>query len=317
MARDISKLLSEGITENFLMEYKQYPKMYPKMFHMRNTKTRVVTVQGWIGPRKPTRRDPGDVVRNDTFSPNFGKNYIVAGFSQGDVVAQEDIDDDQYGMVIKWAAGRGGQAAIAYLTLEEAFAADIFGLLGFTSTSPAPDSPDGKPLFSTSHPMSANDTVTTWSNRPSSDVDLSMAALQAMRANLNQQFAPNGQTIRMNRLARIMVNPNIEEIAIQLQRGTMTPGTVDNNINTMKGSFDVVVNPYFRKTGSGAAATNANAWNAFVGQGEEHFMEWWDRQQVTFDNDKDVNTNSVIFTSHRRFTAGFSDARGMYGSTGA
>ena len=311
---DISPLLAKGLSDNFLIEYKKYPKTYPELFHMRGTKSRFVDVQGWIGRGLPTRRDPRSAVAYDGVRPNFGYRRVVAGYSQGDVVADEDAMDDQYGMVVRWASAAGGEYAVAYATLEDRLAADYIAITGFTTTSPAPDSPDGDPLFSTTHPMSRSDTTTNASNRPSTDVDLGMGSLQSARASLEQQFAPNGVTLRRNNIKKLFVNPNIAEIAYQLARGGWTPNTADNNINTMQGSFKVVTWPYFRRSGATQPGTTWNAW--FV-QGEEHFMCWYDREQVVFDSDKDVETRSTIYTSHRRFTYGHDDWRGMYGSVGA
>ena len=314
----LASLLSEGIKEHAGYELETYPKIYPKLFHERKTSGRYIQTQRYIPYKLPGDRDPGGVVTQGEILMDFGYRLVVRGFSLGDVVADEDLMDDLYGMLARWASSRGGSIARSYVTLEEREAATYFGTTGFTATSPAPGSPDGDSLFSTSHPTSAYDNVNQISNRPSAEVDLSMAALQAMRANLEQQMSNNGVTIQMNRLARIVVNPNIAEIAYQLAKGewvsTSNAGNSDRSINTMKGAFDVVVWPYFRRTG--ATGGYAGSYNAWFGQGETHSMVWYDREALTFDQDKDANTRSTLFTSHRRFVLGHEDFRGMYGSLG-
>jgi hypothetical protein len=311
---NFAPLIGLGLSDNFGMEYKEVDLIYPQLYHVKNTNSRYVDVQGWEGYQLPFLRNPRETVQQSQFRASFAKRFIVAGYTIVDVLAQEDIDDDQYGCLVRWASSRGGQLAKVYSTLEERLAADYFATTGFSATSPAPDSPDGVSLFSTSHPMSESNTQ-TWSNRPAAGADLSMATFQAGRANLEQQFDPNGVTILANRVKSLVVNPNYKEIALQICKSDWVPGTADRNMNTIKDmNVEVISWPYFRKTGATAAT---NAFNGWFMQGETHHMYWYNREDVVFDDDKDVYSRSLVFTSHRRFTLGEQDPRGMYGSPGS
>lgn len=311
---DIAALLGRGLEDNFLMEYKTRAIQARDLFHVDKTGGRYVDLQGWIGYGAPQSRRPGGTVQQDSIKPNFPKRIVMVGYSLGDVIAEEDVMDDQYGMLVRWASGRGGAMAVSYVTLQERVAADFFATLGF-GTAPVQGFADGQPLFSTAHPISAANSAITASNRPSTDIDLSMAALQAARANLDQQLAPNNYTVIANQIRKLVVNPNLLDIALQLAKGDWERGTGDLNMNVLKNyKIDVVAWPYFRKTGATSAT---GSWNAWFCEGETHYLCWYDREQVSFQNDKDINTRSLVFTSHIRFGLGAEDWRGTYGSAGS
>lgn len=306
---DYAGLLVKGIRKNYDIMGQIYPLQGKELFHVKDSSNRYEQEQNWIPYGLPGSRLDGEPVLQGAFAMDFNRMYVHTNFGLGDVIPQEAIDDDVYGMMVKWAAGRGSSMAEAYVTLQEIQAANYFANVGFASGTGVLGSPDGVAIFSTSHPTSAYN-ANPLSNTPATATDLSMAGLQAARANLEQQPKANGVTIQRNNIVKLVVNPNIKEIALQLQKGEWTPGTTDRNMNTIQNTFEVFSWPYWRKSGA-ASATAFNSW--FV-QGEEHQMVWYDREAVSFDQQKLVNIRSILFASFMRFTLGHSGWRGMYGS---
>jgi hypothetical protein len=213
-------------------------------------------------------------------------------------------------MMFGWAAGRGGMMARAFTDLQEIVAANWFAAQYTNSTSIA-GSPDGTGLFSTSHPLSPN-SATVQSNVAASNLDLANSAMDVARYNLQLQKAPNNITIRRNKIKTLVINPKLEKVAKQIQKGDWVNGTANRDMNTLQNTFNIMSWPYW--TASGAASSTA--YNSWFVQGDEHFLKWYDREDVKFDSQKLLSVNSIYFAAMMRFSFGETSWYGTYASPG-
>lgn len=311
---DVYALLANGLTKNMRLAYKEQPVQWPKVIHGNTTKRRVETSMSWIGRGVPVRRDPRQGLTLDGIRPNFSSAAVMIGYTQADCIAEEDILDDEYGVLVRWAASRGGEFATAWRTLEEM---QVFNYLAVTAfaTAPASGSPDGQPYASTAHPMSAADTSTTWSNVL--DADLSPTSFHLAISMLENQLQANGVTYMYNEPAKLIINPYNYVMATRLVRNEWNVESPNRDINVYKGACEVVKSPYFKLAGTLGGAASPIQYNGWALQGQTHFFEFYWREQPLFRKWVDENIRSVMVASHARFAVVHEDPRGIVFSTGS
>lgn len=309
-------LFNKGIEKHFGFEFKDYPKTWSKIFHVDTTNKRYIDAQGYAGFQLPQRRSPGETIPQDSLTVSFSKRYIMDSYGLGTSVADEDMDDDLYGFMNRYIPSTGGEFARAFGTLMEVVTANYFALFGFASGTSVAGMSDSRSLFNTAHPVSAFNQGVTLSNRPSTDADLSIATAQAGSLGLRLQKAQNNVQFINNPVRALVIHPNLGYVSQQIHKQTMERGTSDNNTNYLQQeAIDIIMWPYFQKSGTVGALTNA--YNAYFYIGQQHFLNFFMRQAFRMKSDYDVNTNSNIFAGTARFGFGADDWRGTWGSTGA
>jgi hypothetical protein len=313
MSANFAPLFAKSITKHYGLEAETITPTFSKLFNVETMTGAYSDDQLWEMYTGPEPKLPLRPVAQGTFGPSFAKRWVPVLYALGDVIAEEHAADDPTGTLHTLTAGKGGALARSFATHREWLAAELLTTLAF-GTAPVSGSPDGQPLFSTAHPVSAIRSGTTVSNRPSAYCDLSHAAWSAMRANLVQQMAPNNYMIVDNKPAKLCVNPTQHVVATRLVRGEMEPGTGDNNINVAKlDNVQIVEWPYFRKTGATAAS---NSWNAWFVLGQTNYLRWFDRSQFKLVHDYDITVLGYVFVAYMRYICGWLDWRGTYGSAG-
>lgn len=313
MSANLTPLFSKGINENILFELMEAEPTYSRVFHTTETNSPYLDDFTWELYGLPRATQPMEPVYMDSFRPSFSKRYVLVKYTIGDAIAKEYMDYDQYGLISRVVPSRAGALARAYIVRREYACANFLGVLGFQSGTNVPGMADGVALFSTQHPISLSNMSTTWSNRPSTDADLSHATYNVASAALLQQMAPNNVTILSNPPAQLIVNPNIRHVAYQIAQGNWERGTNNFNMNVgVRDNIEVVVWPYFRA--SGATGT----YNAWVLLGQHHFLKYVANPRgIEIDTDYDIRTQAYLFVSYCLEDVGASDARGTYGSKGA
>lgn len=308
---DIYPLIAQSLTKNMRLAYEETPAQWTKVVHGNTTNRRVEDTVTWIGRGLPYRRDPKEPIVYSGVAPNFTKRFVMVGYTQADCLAEEDILDDAAGVLLRWAAARGGEFAVAWRTLEETL---VFSYLGVIAFSSAEGSPDGVPYASDAHPMSAQDTRTLWSNLI--NADLSPTSFRLAQNMLETQLAPNGVTYLNNFGRTLIVNPYNREMAIRLTQGEWEPNTADRNMNIWTGKTRVVVSPYFKRAGVLGAAASPPIYNGWVLQGDTHYFEWYWRERPVFREWAEETIRARAYASHIRCALGHEDPRGMIFGSG-
>ena len=256
----------------------------------------------------PQKRNFGSGIAEAAIQTGFSKTYLIDMYGLKDIVAEEIIRRDQYGMMTIWCNSRGGALREIYETHDEYLAANYLAAQ-FSTATPAPGSPDGVGLFSKVHPLNPYNTAPQ-SNTTSVPMPFGMPGLQAARANIEQQMKANGLTIWDNDIDRIVHNPNIEEIVLQCLHSKWVPNTSDRNMNTMKGKVGHVSWPYWRASGS----TNPNAFNSWFALAKKNYLNWYTLTKTMFEQQKILGIHSIMFASFQEQTLGHDNYYGTFGS---
>lgn len=309
MSSEYPSIFSKGFTKHGGIEYKEVEKVANKIFHGGTTETRYIDTQSWEMYGRPATRLPGQVHAERHFAESFGMRAVVTRYGMMDSIPKEDIKEDLAGILHRIIPARGGAMGRAFAVNEEIVCANFFANLGYTGTTGLA-TVDGSPLFYSAHPTSKN-ISTTLANRPTSEVDISIAAIDAARTNLMMQKAANGVDRMANRPKLLVVNPAQTRIAKQVVNAPWERATGDRNMNVIPDyKISLLEWPYFEK--SGATGTN-NAW--FI-QGETHHCYKDTLEAFTTDSDSDIVARSIVVIADHAFVVYHTDWRGFYGSVG-
>ena len=176
---------------------------------------------------------------------------------------------------------------------------------GFTNSA-AYYGGDGVPLFSASHPLVSGGTN---SNIPTTPADLNETSLEAAVIQIAAWTDERGLLIAA-KPKKLVVPPALQFVSTRLLETELQTNTADNNINAIKNNGSIsegyTVNNFL---------TDTNAWflTTDVPNGMKHFV----RTPLSNSMDGDFDTGNVRYKSRERYSFGWSDPLGMFGSAGA
>ncbi len=279
----------------FFDRYELEPEMMPSVFQVKTSdrdKESESAVSGFSLLQQTAELGPLDYE-----DPNqmYKTTYTHLKYTKGFKVSQELWEDDQHN-VIKNLPGALGKAA---KRTTEYYAASVFNN-GFSTSYTSYG--DAKPLFSTSHPRA--DGGTAQSNASSAGITLTEPNLETARIAFRKTLDDKGQ--------RFMSNPNaiicpvdLEKQANIIVNSTMRPGTANNDYNMYKGAFQIKPWEYI---------TSTTAW--FLADMRNHLLTWYWRIRPEFKQDNAFDSDAALYKTRVRFSYGWSDWRGIWGSKG-
>jgi phage major head subunit gpT-like protein len=165
---------------------------------------------------------------------------------------------------------------------------------------------DGVALFSTSHPLISGGVN---SNTQSTPADLNETSLEAAVIQIAAWTDERGLLIAA-KPRKLVVPPALQFVATRLLETQLRTATADNDINAIVSNSSIpegyTVNNYLTDTNAYFICTD-------VPNGMKHFV----RTPLSNSMDGDFDTGNVRYKSRERYSFGFSDPLGMFGSPGA
>lgn len=294
-----SHLLHPELHEIFFEKYGMWPKEYPQVFNIESTKRAYeqdVEVMG-LGPF--VKKQEGRGVSYDDPAQGQLKTYTPEPYALGFRVTHELYEDDQYN-IIKRMPGSLSKSA---QQTEEVYAWNILN----NAFSSAQLGPDSQPLCSLVHPnVTAAAGSGPYSNRLTTDADLSITSLQSM-CELMEGMTNDRDLNLMIRPKILLIPYHLKWMARELLNSEKKPHTGDNEINALSDEgLTYMVCHYL---------TSNSAWFLLSAK-DEHYLRFFWRENLVFDNDDDFDTGDAKFKAYMRFTAGFSGWRGIVGTPG-
>ena len=176
---------------------------------------------------------------------------------------------------------------------------------GFTNSSQYYGG-DGVPLFSTAHPLVSGGVN---SNTFATQADLNETSLENAVIQIAAWTDERGLLIAaMPR--KLIIPPALQFVATRLLETNLRVGTADNDINAIKNNGSIpegyAINHYL---------TDTNAW--FLTTDVPNGMKHFERMPLANSMDGDFDTGNVRYKSRERYSFGWSDPLGMFGSSGA
>jgi len=238
----------------------------------------------------------GAAVTYEDLAQGFDVRYQADSYELAFRASKEALDDEQEEVVSDAARALGGSMNYTY----DVDHANIFNN-GFTSTT---GSPDGVALFSTAHPLVGGGTQ---QNRPTTDGDLSVAQLRVALNDIANTKDDAGKIVHW-RPKILLVSYNQKWLAMELLGSELRADTADNALNAFKDDGLVVVaTPYL---------TDTNAFFLLAEPSKHNVRTYW-REKPNVLHDWDFETSSMKVKIRSRWKRGWSDFRGVYGTSGS
>jgi len=303
MAISRAQLLKEllpGLNALFGLEYNRYGEQHKEIYDTETSERSFEEETKLSGFSAAPVKNEGSAIAYDNaqeaFTARYNHETIALGFS----ITEEAIEDNLYDSL---SARYTKALARAMAYTKQTKAASILNN-GFSAGVFAGG--DGVALFSTSHPLVSGGVN---SNTQSTPADLNETSLEAAVIQIAAWTDERGLLIAA-KPRKLIVPPALQFVATRLLETQLRVGTADNDINAIVNNGSIpegyTVNNYLTDTNAYFLCTD-------VPNGMKHFI----RSPLANSMDGDFDTGNVRYKSRERYSFGFSDPLGMFGSQGA
>jgi hypothetical protein len=301
MAISRAQLLKEllpGLNALFGLEYATYGEQHKEIYETETSERSFEEETKLSGFSAAPVKNEGAAIAYDNAQEAFTARYTHVTIAQGFSLTEEAIEDNLYDSL---SARYTKALARSMAYTKQVRAASVLNG-GFTTSVGG----DGVPLFATNHPLVSGGVN---SNEPATGADLNETSLEAAVIQIAQWTDERGLLIAA-KPKKLIVPPQLQFVATRLLETELRTGTADNDINALKNNGSIpegyTVNNYL---------TDVNAWflTTDVPNGMKHFV----RTPLSNSMDGDFDTGNVRYKSRERYSFGFSDPLGMFGSPGA
>jgi hypothetical protein len=292
------KALWPGVKAWWGRSYNEHKEEYPDLFDIDTSDKAYeedVEISGFgLFPVK----DQGTAITYQGEQQGSVTRFSHVAYASGYIVTYEELQDDLYEVVSK---RRAQQLAFAARQTQENVGANVYNR-AFNSAYPIGD---GTALINASHPILSG---ATQSNLLTTAADLSETSLEDMIIQIGQ--ATNSVGLKVSVLPQSLHIPvQLWFEANRVLKSTLQNDTANNAINVLKATNalpkGIIQNHYF---------TSATAW--FVRTNVPRGMIWYNREEMSFDQDNDFSTKNALAAAYMRFSCGGVDFRGIYGTPG-
>jgi hypothetical protein len=291
------KALWPGIHDWWGRNYSEHPMECTDLFDVMSSNMAYeeeVEATGFgLAPVKPQ----GSSTSYDSETQGTVTRYTHVAYSLGYIVTREELADNLYEKVSK----RRAQAlAFSMRQTKENVCANVYNT-GFTTFTGG----DGVAMLSASHPcLNGNQ-----SNILGVAADLSEASIEDLCVQIANAKNSRGLAISLMPQTLHIAPANMFE-ATRILKSQLQSNSANNDINALN-SMNVLpggvkVNHYF---------TDTDAW--FIRTNSPNGMTLFQREAAEFTQDNDFDTDNAKAKGYERYSPGFSDFRGVYGSAGA
>ncbi|MEK9697073.1 MAG: Mu-like prophage major head subunit gpT family protein [Candidatus Poseidoniales archaeon] len=293
-----AKMLEPGLNTLFGLEYDSYPPEYAAVFSS-NTSNRAfeedVLLQGFGSA--PTKNE-GAAVSYDTGSQQWTARYQHETIALAFSITEEAEEDGQYGSI----ASRYTKAlARSMASTKEIKAANVLNnaqTAGFTGG-------DGVVLLSASHPT----TNGNQSNVLATAADLSETSLESILIQIADMKDDRGLRIAAQG-TQLIIPTAYTFVAERLLESQLRTGTADNDINAIKSGGYLPQGYHVMRR-----LTDSDAF--FVQTDVPDGLKMFQRSPMKKGMEGDFETGNVRYKVRERYSFGFTDWRGIFGTEGA
>jgi len=293
-----AKALWPGVNAWYGKAYAEYPEEFKELFETFSSSRAWEEDVGTSSFGLAVQKSEGAPITYDSERQGFTTRYQHVTWGLGFIVTREAFDDDQYDVV-----GQRKAQGLAYSMRQtkETIAANVYNRAFNTNYLGG----DGKALLVNDPP---NVKGGTFSNILATASDLSEAALE--QASIDIAGFTNDAGLLIAVRPKCLVIPR--QLMFEAKRILGSDGrvlTADNDLNALKALGvvpKVVTNHYL---------TDTDAW--FIRTDVPHGMKHFSRRADSFDMDNDWDTENAKFKATARYSFGWTDPRGLFGTAGA
>jgi len=293
----LAKELEPGLNALFGLEYKNYENQHSEIFDKESSDRAFEEEVMLSGFGTAGVKQEGSAVGYDDAQETFTSRYTHETIALAFSITEEAIEDNLYDSL----GSRYTKAlARSMATTKQVKAANVLNN-GFSSSFPGGD---GKELFATDHPT-LNGTV---SNELATSADLNETSLEQALIDIAALTDERGLKIAA-RGVKMIIPSALQFTAERLMKSSLRVGTADNDTNAIKSMGMIpqgyVVNNYL---------TDTDAF--FIKTDVPNGMKYFERAALKTAMEGDFDTGNMRYKARERYSFGFSDFRGIFGSPG-
>ena len=293
-----TKQLNLGLNTVFGMEYDRYPEQWRALYSTEQSMKAFEEDVQMIGFGAAPTKAEGAMINYDSGREGFVSRYVHETVALAFAITEEAEEDGLYGSL---GAKYARALARSMQQTKEVKGANVFNNATGTSVGG-----DGVSLLNASHPLGGGGTA---SNTLSTAADLSETSLETILVQISTAVDDRSIPVALSG-RKLAVPPQLVFIAERILKSNLRPGTADNDINAMRNMGmipeGVVVNQRFTDPDAYFILTDCP-------DGMKHFL----RAPIKKAVEGDFETGNLRYKVRERYSFGFTDWRGVYGSEGA
>lgn len=295
----LPKDLEEGLNTHFGMEYKDLPDEWRPCYQVESSNKAFEEDVQMTGFGPAVVKTEGQGVTYDAAQQGPTSRYTHETIALAFAITEEAVEDNLY-----FNLGPKYARALAR-SLKHTKEIKGANVLNFAETAGYTGG-DGETLLSASHPLLGGGLA---SNKLATAADFSETSLEDILIQIRKAKDDRSIPIAL-RAERLVIPPDTEYDACRILRSTLRPDTANNDVNAVryKGIFGNDPHVVTR-------LTDADAWFVITDcpDGLKHFV----RTRVQRGTQGDWETGNLRYKVRERYSFGWSDWRGCYGSMGA
>ena len=302
MAISRAQLLKEllpGLNALFGLEYAKYGEEHKEIYETESSERSFEEETKLSGFSAAPVKNEGSAIAYDNGQEAWTARYNHETIAMGFSLTEEAIEDNLYDSL----SARYTKALARSMAYTKQVKAAAVLNNGFTAGYTGGD---GQTLFSANHPLVSGGTN---SNVPSTAADLNETSLEAAVIQISL-WTDERSLLIAAKPRKLIVPPALQFVATRLLETELRVGTNDNDINALKNNGSIpegyTINHFL---------TDSNAW--FLTTDVPNGMKHFERTPLQNSMDGDFDTGNVRYKSRERYSFGWSDPLGMYGSAGA
>jgi hypothetical protein len=295
------KELEPGLNALFGMEYDRYENEHAEIFATESSDRAFEEEVMLTGFGAAPTKTEGAGVAYDSAQESFTARYSHETVAMAFALTEEAIEDNLYDRL----ASRYTKAlARSMAHTKQVKAASI--LNNAFNTSGAYNGGDGVSLCNSAHPTALGP---SFANTPTVAADLNETSLEQGIIDIAAFTDERGLKVAVQ--ARKLVIPKeLQFTAERLMKSTLRTATADNDINAIR-SMGMVPEGY----AVNHFLTDTDAW--FLMTDAPNGLKMFNRAGIKTAFEGDFDTGNVRYKARERYSFGWSDPRGIYGSSGA
>lgn len=292
------KELEPGLNALFGLEYKNYENQHTQIYSVESSDRAFEeeVMQSGFG-EAPVKSEGAGVSYDqaqEVYTARYTHETIALAFSLTEEAVEDNLYDRLSARYTKALARSMAQTKQikAASVLNGAFTTSIGG--------------DGIALCSTSHPTLGGPDLANALATPS---DLSETSLEQALIDIAAFTDERGLKVAIKGL-KLILPKELQFTADRILKSTLRVGTADNDINAVRNMGMVpqgsTINNFL---------TDPDAW--FIKTDAPNGMKMFERVSMKTGFEGDFDTGNVRYKARERYSFGYSDPRGMFGSAGA
>ena len=302
----LMKELLPGLNALFGLEYARYGQEHKEIFETESSDRSFEEETKLSGFAAAPLKTEGSAIAYDNAQEAWTARYNHVTIALGFSLTEEAVEDNLYDSL---SARYTKALARSMANTKQVRAANVLNN-GFSGSFLRGDD---RSLFGTNaasavtnHPLVSGGTNSNTQATPS---DLNETALENAVIQISNWTDERGLLIAA-KPRRLVIPSDLQFVATRLLDTAQRPGTADNDINALKNNGAI---PEGYSVNHFLTDTDAYFLTTDVPNGMKHF----ERTALTTSMDGDFDTGNVRYKARERYSFGWSDPLGMFGSPGA